>query len=285
MNIRHLLNLNKSADFCSREYSLAVEILLAYVIKKNREYLIAHPDEEIDESRLKEFIKLKDRLRKGEPVAYITNEKEFYGIAFYVDERVLIPRPETEFLVEKTLEIINYEDLFKYNKVNVCDMGTGCCNISVALAANSSKVNIQAVDTDKNALEVAKINIKNNDLEDRVKIVNSDLLSNINDKKYDIIIANLPYIGEETNNYISIETKKYEPEKALYGGSDGLQLYRRLFEQICNLKKYPYYILGEMGFSHKKEITKIINYYFPYCENEIHSDAAGFDRYFIVKNI
>lgn len=285
MNIRHLLNLNKSADFCSSEYSLAVEILLAFVIKKTREYLIAHPDEEIDESRLEEFMKLIERLRKGEPVAYITKEKEFYDIAFYVDERVLIPRPETEFLVEKTLGIINNEDLFKGNKVNVCDMGTGCCNISVALAANSNKVSIDAVDADKKALEVAKINIKNNDFEERVKIVHSDLLANIKDKKYDIIIANLPYIGEKTNNYISSQTKKYEPEKALYGGTDGLQLYRRLFEQICNFSKYPYYILGEMGFSHKKEITKIIKYYFPYCENEIHSDAAGFDRYFIVKNI
>lgn len=283
MNISNALRINNKCFADSKEFKLAVEILLAYVLKKNREYIFAHKEEKISDKDYKLFGDLIKRLKEGEPVAYITGQKEFYGIPLYVDKRVLIPRPETEFLVDKTIQLINSDKRLIKKTVNICDVGTGSGNIAIALACACKNIKITAVDIDKGALEVARFNVKNHNLQKRIQIKKSDMLLNVKEEKFDLIIANLPYIGTETNNFISRETKKYEPKQALYGGDDGLSLYRRIFTQICNLGEYPYYVMGEIGFSHRDKIRDIVKKYLPEAEIEIFKDLAGLDRHFVVK--
>lgn len=283
MNIHQALNLDRELLKHSAESKLSIEVILAFVLRKNREYLFAHPEEKIGRKEREVFAGFLQRLRNREPVAYITNQKEFFGLSFYVDERVLIPRPESEFLVEKILELIDSDERLSHKTVKICDVGTGSGNIAISLAVNRKNVDVTALDIDDGAVEVARINLEKNKIKGGVEILKSDLLEACKDERFDIVVANLPYIGTKKNNYISSETDLYEPHVALYGGDDGLELYRSLFEQICNLKDYPYYIMGEIGFSHSERIKNIAKKYFSEGEILVCKDAAGLDRYFIVK--
>jgi release factor glutamine methyltransferase len=279
MKIKDLL---KNQNLASVD-TLAAEVILAFVLKKNREYLYTHFHDYIDKKFVTEFFKLMKQYLEGKPVSYITNQKEFFGLSFYVDERVLIPRPETELIVETVIDLISSDSRFRCKKMfNILDIGTGSGNIAIALAFNVPNVHIVASDFSKEALEVAKINVNNYNLKNKIKLIYSDLLENILEKKFDIIVANLPYIGLNKNNFISKETKDFEPHIALFGGDDGLALYRRLFKQLVAKKNFTKYLLGEIGFLHGKDIRKLIVKYFGDVDYKILPDLAGMDRYFII---
>ncbi|MFC1811011.1 peptide chain release factor N(5)-glutamine methyltransferase [Patescibacteria group bacterium] len=253
--------------------SLEKEVLLAYILQKPREFLLSNSDYDVSNENCSSFFEMIRRHERGIPVAYLTNHKEFYGLPFYVDRRVLIPRPETEFLVEKVLELVQND--IKLNRI--IDIGTGSGNIAVTLATHLKDIVISATDVSENALEVAKMNAKRMNVEDRVRFIESNLMDDINED-FDIIVANLPYIGEETNNFVSKETDEHEPHVALYGGQDGLELYEELFKKIKNFK----YLLGEIGFMHREKLEELFKKYFPTFKCEIINDLAGLDRYFII---
>ena len=249
---------------------LEAEVLLAYLLDRNREWVIAH-DEELTVDQVKRFHEFWVRLMDGEPLAYLVHKKEFYGIEFYVDERVLVPRPETELLVAKVIEIVGKTDLR-----SIVDVGTGSGAIAVALAENLFGVEVFATEFDEGAYEVAKKNCKG------VMLAFGDLLEPFSDKKFDIIVANLPYIGIEKHNLIDENVAKYEPDEALYGGNDGLLQYKRLFEQIRKYEMTPKYILCEIGFSQGADMIDLAETFFPDSKMEIAKDLSGLDRNLII---
>lgn len=279
MNIQDALQTGR--QLLNNEQILEIEVLLAYVLKKNREYLFGHKDQDISDNDFNKFKTLISRHRDGEPVAYLTNEKEFFGMKFYVDRRALIPRPETETLVEKIIDFVNNNNEYK-KEVTIVDVGTGSGNIAVALAKHLPNSLITATDVSKEALEVARKNINFYGFEERIELIESDLLEKMKERKFDIIVANLPYIGTKENNFVSKEALEFEPHKALFGGDDGLSLYEKLFKFIEQHGNCNAYLLGEIGFMHREKMERLIKKYFASCLFQIISDLAGLDRYFIV---
>ena len=263
--------------------NLALEVLLSHVLNKNKEYLLAYPDLDVDHNVIKRYTSLVQRHLNGEPIAYITGEKEFYGLPLHVDRRTLIPRPETEYLVDKIIDILKEKPT--NSVVKILDIGTGSGNIAIALAYNIKNVSVIASDISVEALEVAKKNIKRYSLEERISLIQSDLLSNIDDNYYEILVANLPYIGTERHSFVSMETRRYEPHKALFGGYDGLRLYEGLFCQLAKWKNIPKYILGEIGFLQGDKMKKMIKQFYPEASVKIDKDLAGLDRYFIIHTL
>ena len=273
--------LKKGAYFLDgRENALLEsEILLSHVLGKSREYFITDGDSEIPMGLVDLFWVYMQRLIKGEPIAYITQVKEFYGLDFYVDERVLIPRPETEQLVEIVLKHLNG------GPGRVIDVGTGSGAIAVAIAKGCAAAGIVAVDLSEKALEVARLNAEQHGVEDRVDVFGSDLLEILDDgERFDVIVANLPYIGEVRNRFVSDETLKHEPEVALFGGEGGLELYEKMFKQIVDKNVEFDFMLGEFGFSQGEEMAGLLDKFFEGAW-EIKKDLAGIDRLFTVNMV
>lgn len=288
MIIRELLK--KSIEFLDNKNNapLDCEVLLAYVLGVNKEYLFAHSDEDIDDFTVALFNTYLKRIKEGEPMAYILGEKEFYGLNFFVDERVLVPRPETELLVDKVLEYLrnNYK---KNHKFKILDIGTGSGNVAVSIGKTVFDLNggaiiehIEAIDISEGVLEVAKINVSQYGLDEMIHVYQSDLLENIEEgERFDVIVANLPYIGEVTNRFVSKETEKYEPKHALFAGDDGFRLYKKLFQQILDKKIDYKIIIGEFGFGQSKEMKKLLNKYFDQ-RWVVEKDYANIDRIFLI---
>lgn len=272
--------LRRGASFLLREESpLHIsELLMAHVLRKNKEWLLINSQEQFDQSKWKEFVSSMQLYDSGKPLAYITNSKEFYGLDFYVDERVLIPRPETEMLVDEVISIVQE----KYSSsARILDLGTGSGNIAISLASCLKEAEITASDLSLDALDVAEINAKKHKLSTSIKFIHSDLLTKFAGQKFDIIVANLPYIGTVKYNFVSRETLEYEPHVALFGGDNGLVLYKKMFHEICKLNVETDYVLGEFGFLQSDELSDFL------CNNFdqkylIKPDLAGIDRVFIV---
>jgi len=253
--------------------SLEKEVLLAHLLGKSLEFLISNPEHDVSNEQSERFYAMIRSHERGIPVAYLTKHKEFYGLPFYVDSRVLIPRPETEFLVETIIKLTKEDPSLK----RIVDIGTGSGNIACSVARNTKDIEVFATDVSDKALDVAKLNAKK--LGVTVSFIKSDLLDELKEMKFDIIVANLPYIGTETNSFVSKETEEHEPHVALFGGEDGLELYEKLFQQVKDFK----YLMGEVGFAHREALDKLFKKYFPDSECEILKDLAGLDRYFIIK--
>lgn len=269
---------------------LDAEVLLCYVFGETKEYLFAHANDEVDDENLEKlYVQYLDRVKKGEPIAYITGEKEFYGLDFLVNENVLVPRPETEMLVDKVLSFMR-ENFDKHGKYRVLDIGTGSGNIAVSIAKNSEHLEddmveyVDAIDVSDDALKVAFENVLQHGVEGKVKVFNSDLLEDIGeDEHYHIIVANLPYIGEVENNHVEKNVRDYEPKGALFAGDDGLELYKKLFQQISERDMNWKMMIGEFGFGQRKNLEVLLNKYFEQ-KWAIEKDLAGIDRMFVVFN-
>ncbi len=258
------------------------ELLLAHVIGVEREYLISNSDENVEMALVDLFYKYVEMVRRGVPVAYITNEKEFFGLNFFVDKRVLVPRPETEMIVEKVLEYFKGLDVGG-RRFCALDVGTGSGNIAVALSKNVDALEVVALDVMPAALEIARINVDQHGVEDKVQLVESDLLEVIDDgENFDVIVANLPYIGVDTNTFVEKKVSDHEPDSALFAGTDGLFLYKKMFQQICDKNIGFKLFIGEFGFEQVPDVELLLNKYFD--QNwTIEKDLAGIPRIFIVK--
>lgn len=253
---------------------LDAEVLLSYAIGRPREFFISRPESEVDSFVLDKFNKLCEKRTSGVPLAYLINYKEFFGLGFYVDENVLIPRPETEILVEECLRVCA-----KAGAMNICDVGTGCGCIAIALAKNC-EASITAIDISEKALEVAGRNCGLHAVSDSVTLINSDLLQNVLKEKFDIIVANLPYIGINENHLVAKDVLDFEPHIALFGGEDGLSLFNKLFEQIKSMDCKPNYLIAEIGFSQHEKLERLIKNYFGKKSVSWKNDLAGLTRAF-----
>lgn len=259
------------------------EVLLAHVIGVEKEYLFSHGGDEVEDALVQLFYRYLDRVKNGEPVSYITNSKEFFGLDFFVDKRVLVPRPETEMLVEKVLQFLK-SNAEEGRRFRVLDVGTGSGNIAIALAKNFDCQEVVALDVSEGAIGVAKINIEQYSLEDKVQVYQSDLLDVIDaGESFDVIVANLPYIGKVRNNEVDENVKKHEPENALFAGDDGMELYKKLFQQIVDKNIEFGLLVGEFGSMQRKDLEVLLNKYFEH-NWVIEKDLGGRDRMFVVED-
>ena len=254
MNIQTLLNqASKTLKQLSNTSSkLDSEILLSEIIKKNRKYLILNSNEELKKENIKSFDYLVKRRKKGEPIAYLINKKEFWKQNFYINQNVLIPRPDTETLVEETLKLFNVN-----SKLNMLDIGTGSGCILLSILKERRNFFGTGIDISKKAINVARFNAKMHQLSNRVKFYNSDV-----DKfligKYDLVVSNPPYIKRQDLKYLEVDVKGFEPKLALDGGKDGFSKITKVISKTSTLLKRNGRFILEIGFGQKKKILSIL---------------------------
>lgn len=237
-------------------YLLDSQLLLGKVINKDKLYIITHREEEIDKEHCEKYFEFIEMRKKKMPIKYILEECEFMGVDLFIKPGVLIPRPDTEILVEKVLDCIE-ED----RELNVCDVCCGSGAIGVSLAYYRNNINVQCIDISQEAGEVTERNIENLNLYPRVRFIRSDLLEEalINEESYDIIVSNPPYIKEEVIDTLMEDVKNYEPHIALNGGLDGLEFYRKITMQSVNLLKKGGILAYEIGHDQSEEVIKILD--------------------------
>lgn len=257
---------------------LEAEVLLAHHLDLTEAKLYACLDKPLKPGELAGYRKLVERRAGGEPLAYIVGHKEFYGLDFYVDQRVLIPRPETELLVEKALEIAQEmeEDLI------VADVGTGCGAIAIALAVHLPDATVYAIDASPAALEVAASNCRCHDVERRVHLLEGDLLAPLSEP-VDFVAANLPYVARGEVADLPRKILDYEPLSALDGGADGLAHIRRLLATAGKHLNPKGAILLEIGAKQGPGVVELARRYFPRAAIELIKDYAGLDRVVMVR--
>ena len=235
------------------EPNLKARLIMQYILNKPRQYLIIYDDQVLTLRQEVDYFKAIKRLINGEPIQHITHQQEFMKLNFFVNEDVLIPRPDTEILVEEVIKIAK-----KIKAKNILDMCTGSGAIAVSLAKYLDNVEITAVDISTKTLNVAKKNAKNNEVENKITFIESNLFENIVNEKYDIIVSNPPYIKKDVIKTLNKEVQK-EPKIALDGGYDGLDFYRKITHQSEEYLKFNGYLCFEIGYDQKKDVIKIIN--------------------------
>lgn len=235
------------------EPNLKARLIMQYILNKPRQYLIIYDNQVLTLRQEVNYFKAIKRLINGEPIQHITHQQEFMKLNFFVNEYVLIPRPDTEILVEEVIKIAR-----KINAKKILDMCTGSGAIAVSLAKYLDNVEITAVDISEKSLDVAKTNAKNNEIENKITFIESNLFENIVNEKYDIIVSNPPYIRKDVIKTLTKEVQK-EPKIALDGGYDGLDFYRKITHQSEEYLKFNGYLCFEIGYDQKKDVIKIIN--------------------------
>ena len=260
---------------------LKAKLLLANIIEKPKEYLFIHENEELEDEEEKEFWRQIDELSKNTPLQYLTKTQEFMGLDFYVNENVLIPRSDTEILVEEVLKNID-----KSKKVRILDMCTGSGIIGISLAKICDNVEVVCVDKSDKALEVAFENAKFHGVANRIDFICSDMFGDLYDlcdrrnMKFDIIVSNPPYIETETIKTLNKDVQK-EPLMALDGGEDGLDFYRIIADKAWNFLNENGKVFVEIGYNQGESVIALFKEKF----NNVScvKDLAGLDRVVIAR--
>ena len=254
---------------------LKARLLLQYILKKDRQYLIVYDNKEIEKKEQWEYFVNIEKIANGVPLQHITHTQEFMKMDFFVNENVLIPRPDTEILVEEVIKLAKNMD-----KPKILDLCTGSGAIAISIAKNVPSAEVLAIDISEKALEVAKKNAKN--LQSKVKFKKSNLFSNIGKMKFDIIVSNPPYIKKSDIKLLSNEVKK-EPQIALDGGYDGLDFYRKISSQAIEYLKFGSYLCFEIGYDQQEEVTEIIKDTKHYNDTYCKKDLFGNDRVIVTR--
>jgi release factor glutamine methyltransferase len=246
---------------------LEAELLLEYTLKISRVQLYLDLEHELTPQQEQNLQRLLRRRLGGEPTAYITGHRQFYGLDFYVDHAVLIPRPESELLVEKALGLTQ-----NHHPPTIADIGTGCGAIAVSLALELPEAKIYATDISAAALEVALVNCQKHGVTDKVHLLQGDMLEPL-PEPVDLIIANLPYVREA-----EIISKSFEPRLALDGGAEGKERISQLCRQANSKLSPGGHLLLEMGQGQRAAITSLLESLFPDGEIEVMPDLSGIER-------
>jgi release factor glutamine methyltransferase len=232
------------------------EVLLAWVLQCDQIAFLTHPERLISPAQLDQFENLLTRRLANEPIQYLTGSQEFFGLAFEVTPDVLIPRPETEHLVEAALERLERDV-----SVRIIDVGTGSGAIAVALAHTLPHARVTAVDNSRTALAVARRNAERHGVIERVAFIESDLLKAIDSSDYDMIVSNPPYVREA--EVLEPQVANYEPHSALYAGPNGLEVYERLIPQARKQLKPRGWLILEMGYGQSPALLKLLGNWDP----------------------
>lgn len=285
MNINQALNYySKKLIEITKDYKIAyieTQILISYSLNLSLPKLISNALIELNENEINKIETLINRRLNFEPIAYITNKKEFYGIDFYVNNSVLIPRAETEELIDLVKDYIKKNS---EKNISICDIGAGSGNIAITLKKLFENADITAIEISEKAMQVIKKNCENIlQNKNSINIINADALSFTPKNKFDIIVSNPPYVALKDKDNLQRDLN-FEPENALYSGYDGMDFYRNFFNIIDRYLKYSGAFFFEIGFNQGKELINI-------CESfniknvEIKKDLSGKDRFLICYNL
>jgi len=261
----------KSLESISHGPGLDGQILLMHELGKTKSWILAHPEYELESNNIASLHSKVNRARQGEPIPYIIGHWEFYALDFLITPDVLIPRPETEMIVDMAVDWIKKQEGSK----RVLDMGTGSGCIAVAIALHAPKLLIVGVDSSEKALGVAQKNAEKFHVENQIRFLQSNLFSNINDR-FDVICANLPYIPNFELSALPVS--KYEPNAALDGGEDGLAVISLFLGDAGLFISHPGLILCEHGIGQEDKVRKMAAIHFPYSKCETHKDLHGISR-------
>ena len=230
--------------------SIIAKILIQYVLKIDKNKIIIEKEKEVEKIKEEEYKKYIKEIVQGKPIQYIINNQEFMKLNFFVNENVLIPQPDTEILVEKVLEIVK-----KNMESKILDICTGSGAIGISLAYYLNKAKLTVADISSKALEISKINAKRNNVEEKIKFINSDMFEKI-EEKYNIIVSNPPYI--KTNIIPTLDKQvQNEPYIALDGGKDGLKFYRILIDEAPKHLEKDGILIFEIGYDQKEDIENL----------------------------
>jgi release factor glutamine methyltransferase len=258
------------ADNAIEDAALEAELLLRHTLYTDRSAFYAGGDNELTAPQDACYRRMVEQRVRGMPSAYITGEREFYGLPFYINESVLIPRPETELLAEKAIELAR-----GYEAPQIADIGTGSGAIAISLALNLPDATVVAIDISQGALNTARRNCERHRTGDRVRLCRGDLLEAV-PYRVDIIVANLPYV--RTADVDGVNTCGYEPRIALDGGEDGLEVIRRFCRQTGGALKPGGSLLMEIGAGQRTAVIGLLRDLFPSAQIDVFPDLAGIDR-------
>ncbi|KXZ40540.1 release factor glutamine methyltransferase [Alkalithermobacter thermoalcaliphilus JW-YL-7 = DSM 7308] len=233
---------------------LDIELMLCKVLSVDRLYIHMNLDKDLTKEQIDEFNKLLDQRKKGRPVQYILGKQEFMGLDFYVEEGVLIPRADTEVLVEEVINICK-----NIKNPTILDIGVGSGAISVSLAKYIKDCKVYSLDISEKALDIARKNAKANGVCDKITFIYSDLFSSLDkDLKFDIIVSNPPYIKKEEFETLDIKVKNFEPEIALLAEDNGLIFYKKITKEGYNYLKKGAVLAYEVGHDQAKDVGAIM---------------------------
>ena len=256
--------------------SIISRILMQYVLKIDRNKLIINKNDNVDINKENEYKEYIEKIIKGKPVQYITNNQEFMKLNFYVDENVLIPQPDTEILVEEVIKSIDIME-----NIEILDMCTGSGCIGISLAKNIKNTKVTLVDISKEAIEIAKKNAIQNGVENKVTFIQSDMFENVKGK-FDIIVSNPPYIKTDIIQTLDKQVQN-EPHIALDGGEDGLDFYKMLINEAHKYLKKDGKIFLEIGYDQKQEVESLAKQSKHYKKIETIKDLSQNDRVIILE--
>jgi release factor glutamine methyltransferase len=233
------------------------ETLLLHLLEANRAWLITNGDDRIGEESASRYAELVERRYRGEPIQYITGETEFYGLPFRVTPDVLIPRPETEHLVEHAIAL-GREFTEPRGLIRILDVGTGSGAIAVGLAVHLAGARITAIDVSADALALARDNAARNAVSEQLRFLQGDLLGPVTGEQFDLVVSNPPYVPERDCESLSVEVREYEPALALFAGEDGLDVYRRLIPAGYAALAPGGYMLLEIGYGQAEGLRALL---------------------------
>lgn len=259
---------------------LAAELLLMHALDRERGYLHAHPEEEVPPETLERYFRFIAERATGKPTQYITGHQEFWGLDFEVTPEVLIPRPETEHVVETVLEFAARQGLEKNVRLRMADVGTGSGCIALALAQEFPRAVIFATDLSRRALAVASENAVRLEMAERVKFLETDLLARLLDEEFlgsfDFVVSNPPYVSAAEISSVQREVREFEPRLAWGGLESGDEIYRRLFPQALRLLKPGGYAVVEIGYNMRDAVLALLGE--GWSDVAVRPDLAGIPR-------
>ncbi|MDD2396901.1 MAG: peptide chain release factor N(5)-glutamine methyltransferase [Tissierellia bacterium] len=267
------IDIIKQREFNSPK--LDVELILCYLLQKDRIYLHLNKKAEVSQDIEDKFYILAAKRNEGYPLQYITNSQEFMGLDFYLQEGVLIPRPDTETLVETVINMV--KEKYNNQKIKILDLGTGSGAIAISLAYYLKNAFVTAIDISDIAVETTNINIKKYNL-NNINVMKADIFDYITNEKFHIVVSNPPYIERDSIDALQKEVSVYEPKLALDGGLDGLEYYRRIVRVFAELHEKNGALGVEIGCGQKKLVEEIFMNSKLFKELKTYQDLSGKDR-------
>jgi release factor glutamine methyltransferase len=262
---------------------LNAELLMMFILGRDRSYLFAHPERELSAPEQEEYEEVINQRARGCPTQYITGHQEFWGLDLLVSPAVLIPRPETEHLVETALELVQsyYQEhqAVDFPLIRILDVGSGSGAIALALASELPKAEIHGCDISEDALEMARINAARLGLGSRVLFRKSDLLETYTgDTPFDLMVANPPYVGESEADKVQKQVREFEPKIAIFCGQDGMDVYRRLIPQAREHLRAGGWLVMEIGYSSEAKVKELLASQAGWSSVQTNADLQGIPR-------
>jgi release factor glutamine methyltransferase len=268
-------------------HTLATELLLLHALGRDRTWLYTHPEAPLDLADAEKYFALIERRAAGEPTQYLTGKQEFWGLEFEVTPAVLIPRPETEHLMEVALArlgprgfILHLNSGLPREKLRVADVGTGSGCLAVALAGELPHAEVFAMDISGAALEVARRNATRHHVADRIHFLQADLLEALKQEaqSFDLIVSNPPYVARKDAPQLQREVRDHEPQAALFGGPTGVEIYARLIEEAGKLLRPGGILVLELGYNSAEHVRAILKEQKCWTNVTFTNDLAGIPR-------